>query len=887
MLCISLPKENMIRASSSSQFVLMAIWLMCAGFAYSVYAQDHIYIEKNEEAHVLRWNSEEGTTSFLQRSTDLIRWDYMLHYDVGDGSERVQEPDQEAGAEGQGLSFYRLQLYPTNLDDPDDTDGDGLHNLFELSHGYVPIMTDSDDDGVADGDEDLDEDGESNLTEITNGTDAGDSSSNSGDGVLKPDVVKKVRGKDYDVDSMMTLWTLDGLIYSSGSPFSAFHTTSMGEWVEEDEIDNTWYRGAHHTFGWDEWYQSDVWAIGHFDHILVNEGDLVNYPIRQSYIKVVSSASEWAPEPTISVVTMTIPAGERESNIVELRPLSVYQQTTVKLLPVEIAVDANRNGEIEIGTDQTSPDKPYRFWINSDTDDAEDAESSALTEDSSNNIINTQRDLEDFTRVWFNVKGLHYQLVSGDAKLGFRWTESSGEPCIKLYSAADRGGGRSYLTDEVAGAEQIGGFYGNALGAIYGDEVTFIDKKVFANMDIANGLVYFLLEGVSQGSGKLTSVIEINGEALDVASVDLKLLNVKEMYETWTIGEVGNSGIVDQWPASRATQTSGKKIPAPQTVEEKDYVLFVHGWNMHPGANEVIASTMYKRLWQQGYKGRFGTLCWPTLWTERLIPERENYDRSEMIAWNCGSRLKNLVSNRSSNGFEVRLYAHSMGNVVASEALRQGAPVHTYISAQAAIPAHIWDNTTTEMAADVGDALVWDWPTTPNVYGNYWQAGATFSSDIDKWKKEVRPSYMDPKYMPETTRYINHFNEADFALSLWQISQKQKPDSQYQYERWYLTDRYGFTHNISYLSEEKLELPADRYEIFAYAAEARSYATGAEGATVGVFEAIAPVNLLEPAYDFGDKRVGHSGQFEFRGQRVWAYWKQTMKNMLVPLPQAN
>ena len=62
---------------------------MCAGFAYSVYAQDDIYIEKNQEAHVLRWNSEEGTTSFLQRSTDLIRWDYMLHYDVGDGSERT------------------------------------------------------------------------------------------------------------------------------------------------------------------------------------------------------------------------------------------------------------------------------------------------------------------------------------------------------------------------------------------------------------------------------------------------------------------------------------------------------------------------------------------------------------------------------------------------------------------------------------------------------------------------------------------------------------------------------------------------------------------------------------------------------------------------------
>lgn len=44
----------------------------------------------------------------------------------------------------------------------------------------------------------------------------------------------------------------------------------------------------------------------------------------------------------------------------------------VVLLPVEVAVDANRNGKVEFGIDQTSSATPYRFWVNSDSDTDED-----------------------------------------------------------------------------------------------------------------------------------------------------------------------------------------------------------------------------------------------------------------------------------------------------------------------------------------------------------------------------------------------------------------------------------------------------------------------------------------------------------------------------------
>jgi hypothetical protein len=44
------------------------------------------------------------------------------------------------------------------------------------------------------------------------------------------------------------------------------------------------------------------------------------------------------------------------------------------------------------------------------------------------------------------------------------------------------------------------------------------------------------------------------------------------------------------------------------------YILFVHGWNMSPTEKTFFANTAYKRLWWQGYQGRFGAFHWPTMY---------------------------------------------------------------------------------------------------------------------------------------------------------------------------------------------------------------------------------------------------------------------------------
>ena len=161
---------------------LWVCWVILVGPASWLHAQDAVRIEKSEDGYLLSWNSEEGITSFLQHSQDLSYWEYTPYYHVGDGLSHGELLGDDLRPVESQVNFYRLLFHPTNSLDPDDTDGDGLPNHFELGHGYAPVLIDSDDNGISDADEDLDGDGESNIIEYANGTDAGDSSSNSGGG---------------------------------------------------------------------------------------------------------------------------------------------------------------------------------------------------------------------------------------------------------------------------------------------------------------------------------------------------------------------------------------------------------------------------------------------------------------------------------------------------------------------------------------------------------------------------------------------------------------------------------------------------------------------------------------------------------------------------------
>jgi hypothetical protein len=681
----------MMRASSIN-YIVTIVCLVAVGFGCNLGAQENLYVAKDPGSKGLRWVSDSGKTAFLQQSQDLVRWEYMLHYDVGDGSERLFQPSQNLGEDNKGLIFYRLQTYPTNLDNPDDTDGDGLHNLFELSHGYLPILTDSDDDGVADGDEDLDEDGESNLTEIANGTDASDSSSNSGDGVLKPDVVKKVRGKDYDIDNMKTLWTLDGNLYLPSSPFSVFHTTSMGEWVPEDEIANTWYRGAHHTFGWNEWFQSDVWAIGHFDHILVNEGDLVDYPIRRSYIKVTSSANERAPEPTISVVTITIPAGERESNIVELRPLSVYQQVTVELIPIDIVPDYNRDGMIgDADLSLAMNFAPFVFWVNDDNDDNEIHEYADVPgagTDGEDMRINGERDLVDFFPVQLRLADIleilpadQYSYVISHATGALNFLEM---PTVEPESQRGFYGAGSYLANEDMAYEAMGRSDQGKMKSTAGEGSELSGEYLEA---AKNGKGVLLIEAKKETEQSFELVVSERQTGLNIARIkDICKLSTKKVEKLYWRADL-RPAIYDE----PVQDIIGAEDERHVKLLKNRWFVFCHGYNVDQKSARGWNAEMFKRMTQMGFQSKFLGVTWEGNQGQLgglmglFLSVTPDYWHNVYNALRSSTHLASAVN--SLEGGKVVISGHSLGNMLVGSAIcNQGLNAEQYFMLNAAVP---------------------------------------------------------------------------------------------------------------------------------------------------------------------------------------------------------
>ena len=656
---------------------------------------------------------------------------------------------------------------------------------------------------------------------------------------------------------------------------------------------------------------------------------------RSNLLCVMSSVTidQALPKFTYDLTKMTIPAHDICSTPVDVKPgrltkLVDNAVTEIKfeknykedrfafLLPVEVAVDADRDGEITFDQkDKTTYQKPYFFWVNDDRDIENSVDGGDLEEDDIDSYANDcdqpgleyRRDLEDLTRLWIDFSGISQLFPATDltVALKVRIESESGDPRITFYQPVESDGGRQYLQNETTGSNQLQGTYGQELCRVSGTASVEIPRRAWETLP-ADKVVHLLLEGAKSGDAQMIFEIWKDSKHIcDLPTVHIALKNVEDMYETWTVGDVDNEGIdFGKLPALVAIPTSGQNLPAPATDVEKDYIMFVHGWNMAPWEKEAYASTMFKRMWHQGYKGRFGAFRWPTFWgltgPSWGDPNGENFhpahfNGSEQRAWNSASRLKALIENRASvfGLNKIRLYAHSMGNIVCGEALRQfgssglpaysssQAPVHSYIAAQAAISSHVYDRTTTPRKVTYLNEM-------PNIYGYFWQAGA--SDWPPQWEIDCRPSYMDPKYLPANVTYINHYNFDDYALNgaRWPLNQDLKAGPNYFYTTQgilggHLTDR--FIHSpYTIFSDKVLNCPTDRYEIFSYAADSAANALGKIGTTCGKFSRrVDVVPLL--VYDGNAKaHKYHSGQFRSTIQKRWEYWKTALDNMIITIP---
>jgi hypothetical protein len=585
------------------------------------------------------------------------------------------------------------------------------------------------------------------------------------------------------------------------------------------------------------------------------------------------------------------------------------------MAPASLQVDANRDGVVtrpfeiaDTETDATTGDKPFRFWINDDIDrahgistvtyeeyeqdDLGGSEAAGLDPDWKSDAIPCERDLEDFARLWINVGGISGSLRTGQIRVGLKWNNVAGgtTPAIKLYPAEELDGGAQYLTDLVTATLQT---YEKAAikDAAQPDTATnpivepttndcdfVLPTSLFQNLTDAQSTIHLLFEGCKAGTGQLSIVLLTQNSSGgftkigDGPGVWMELREPATFVERYTCGDqsLGTVGTLAHYPQTAT-------FAAPTTEDEKDYVLYVHGYNMEDPEKERWVETAYKRLYWLGYKGRVGAFSWPCAYGTWDL-DQLRFDDSENRAWRAAVRLKEHLVNLKNLGYRVHVIAHSQGNVVIGEALRlwkaagQSTPlVSTYIASHAAIAAHCYNAAAPLMPDYEQD--------TPNVYACYWRAGD--SARFPQNWPAANPPYLAASIMQTAAgRWVNFYNPQDFALTAasggigsWEQDQRWKPDILSLYS-WSLTN--GFFKGLVPF-ETDYSFPDDRYTIFSYCAEARSVALGTNS-TGGTFTGGTNLQTI----GFADEHLWHSGQFRSFNAARYRYWIALLDAATIP-----
>jgi len=558
-----------------------------------------------------------------------------------------------------------------------------------------------------------------------------------------------------------------------------------------------------------------------------------------------------------------------------------------------MGVDRNGDGSIELyGTnDATSSSLPFLFWPNDDRDyyayhdsiftlpayyEFDDIQPGPGT-DYYLDYIHSERDVEDFAPLIIQIPFSQW-----DTNWFLRITGGK----VKLFVGGD--GGLTYLIDPTASSALVGTNGTTYLGDT-GVGPVYISLLWFTNSSQLN----LLFEAGDTGKFALKAELMNGSHVIASSRVWLDIKNVKSFYDQWVVGDLdGQWPTVEYVPAATATPTYLDPAVGAQLTQGTNYILFVHGWNMQKWQKEAFADTAFKRLWWQGYRGRFGAFRWPTyeLSVSTWISFLRNYDCSEFNAWRSAPALKQVILDLNAPGVcerNVRLMAHSMGNVVAGEALRQlggltvtgslnGGPPNTpndppipgtdwkyirqYLAFQGAIPAHCYDSQGhgipfNPIAAD---------DLTPNRYAEYWTVGNG-------------PYVVTPK---GAESYRNYTNPKDFALKKWVLDQHLKPDESLGYFYSASAAQSSFWNSgirrLGFLSLRELLWPQDTHEIFAFGIEPRSKALGAALDVQGLFEGQQFDLMTERQFD--ETHDYHSKQFRSTIALQKGFWERVLSD---------
>lgn len=287
----------------------------------------------------------------------------------------------------------------------------------------------------------------------------------------------------------------------------------------------------------------------------------------------------------------------------------------------------------------------------------------------------------------------------------------------------------------------------------------------------------------------------------------------------------------------------------PQTTNssDKDVIVFVHGINV-PYWNWLDASdTVFKRLYWSGYQGKFATVKWPCTIGAQLL----DFNSSELHAYKASIGLTNYLSQLRSRfpDYRLNLFAHSQGNAIVSEAIKEGASFDSYILTQGALPASAYD-----VNAPAYPALTNQQAYVPT--------------------PEWQPMGYHGIYTNFTGRIVNFYNYYDAVLDVWLADQLELKPNEYAFNggNYY----YDGTNSWHLIEGAPALLVTDPQESRAMVSRSLTLPIGQSGPQTqhGVINSGVDLNANYGFYTaFPDD---HSAQWTWPIQRTLPYYQQIL-----------
>ena len=338
---------------------------------------------------------------------------------------------------------------------------------------------------------------------------------------------------------------------------------------------------------------------------------------------------------------------------------------------------------------------PERIWINDD-DDAGSAKGTDIPGQGAPDHadagpfpgrVDGTRDLVDFFPVSLLLRelvaayppavGFNYRLSQADGAVAFAYTSLTGDQAeLCQERVLTTGFGDDFARPPGEAATRVVSAEGIAL------------SRSFIEMAGRPGGAVLLVEGRRETRAPLRlTVRDGRGEVVATLEAPLRVVPVERMYRVLNLRSTArNANGSPHLPSLLGPGTTlGDPGEAwPDVLTHGRHLLWIHGFSIDGEEARGWASETFKRLHRLGSRARFVAVLWPG-------DTGFDYHQSVFHAFQAGDALAPALAAGGIGG-DIAVLAHSLGNLVASQAIAAGGlAVSRYLMLNAAVPAEAYD----------------------------------------------------------------------------------------------------------------------------------------------------------------------------------------------------